>query len=209
MTPDTRAMQDDDKSPIPACCGCSKAKHCGMPTAGAAGQGLCRLPPRCAQQHEGRRNPLSSLRQDTRSSGRSRAAHQPLPRPAPAGHAACLRKPRVAGAVRVRRAAVARRDHRDRRRSAARAVRREGPRAVPATAGPAQSRLRQLPRRQLGQAPCRDRHHAGAPDRLPVVPAGMAKRSVPAAPPARLHPRASAPSLTPTARRNWSNWNSI
>ena len=46
-------------------------------------------------------------------------------------------------------------------RPAARAVRRQGPRAVHAAPGPAQSRLRQLPRRQLGQAARGLGDHAG------------------------------------------------
>ena len=61
--------------------------------------------------------------------------------------------------------------------------------AVHATAGPTQSRLRQLSRRQLGQAAGGIGDHAGASDGLPALPAGVAIAGIAAAALARLHHR--------------------
>ena len=107
MAPDTKAMQDDDTA-NPGMLWVLDGEALWKRKAGAAGQGLRRLPQRRARQHEGRRRPLSRLRQGARPPGRSRTAHQSVPRQSPAGGAACLRKPRPAGADRLRRAAVAR-----------------------------------------------------------------------------------------------------
>ncbi len=60
---------------------------------------------------------------------------------------------------------------------------------------PAQSRLQQLPRRQLGQAPGGLGDHARTADRLSLVPAGMAIARLAAAPAAQLHDRHPRPAL--------------
>ncbi len=54
------------------------------------GQGLRRLPQRCARQHEGRGGALSRLRQGAWPPGQSGTAHQSVPRAAPGGHAVRL-----------------------------------------------------------------------------------------------------------------------
>ena len=159
-------------------------------------QGLRRLPRRCTHQHEGRRGALSRLRQDTRrapsiSSSASISCRAQQQQATPLAY----ESRDLLALTALCRAAVARRRHRNRRRSATRAVRRQGPRSVPAAAGPAQSRLRQLPRRQLGQAPGRRGDHAGPPDRLSALPAGMAIARFAAAPPARLHVGHPRPAL--------------
>src|SRR5262249_33767615 len=55
--------------------------------------------------------------------------------------------------------------------------------------GPAQFRLHTVPRRQLEGEARRLADHAGAPDRLSDLPAGMAGHGVAAAPAAQLHHR--------------------
>ena len=54
---------------------------------------------------------------------------------------------------------------------------------------PAHSRLRPMPRRQLGQEARRQHRPAGAPERLPAVPAGVADARLVAAASAQLHDR--------------------
>ena len=67
-----------------------------------------------------------------------------------------------------------------------------GARAVHRAPGPAQSLLRAMPRRQLGQEARRQHDPAGAPDRLSALPAGMAEPGLAAAAAAQLPDRACA-----------------
>ena len=69
------------------------------------------------------------------------------------------------------------------------------PCAVRRPAGPAQSVMRAMSQRQLGQGTRRQRHPAGAPDRISDLSAGMAEPRVAAAAVAQLRVRPSAPRL--------------
>ncbi len=67
------------------------------------------------------------------------------------------------------------------------AIRCEGARLLHAPTGAAQSRMHQLPRRQLGRASGRIRGYAGVADRLSNLSAGMAVAGIAATTPAQLH----------------------
>ena len=84
-----------------------------------------------------------------------------------------------------------------------------GPRVVHAAAGPAQSRLHQLPRRQLGQASGGLGDHAS--DIRPAIrcTGWSGNRSDRCSAGCAAASSASARKLTITARRNWSNSSSI
>src|SRR6266404_1032664 len=93
--------------------------------------------------------------------------------------------------------------HRDRRADAA--VPRRRPRDVPPAPGPAQPRVRAMPRRQLGTAARGQRHSAGASDRVSALPPREAEPRLAPASAAHLsrrHPRGAVRLWCPRARRS-------
>ena len=175
--------------PTPACSGCSTARRCGAPrpappaapapTATAMrATSMKGVAARYPAFDAARGRPVD-LEQRINLCRTERQQAPPLR----------LREPRSAGADRLRRAPVARPADRDASDERLAAVPRRRARAVQPAPGPAQSRLRAVPRRQLGQEARRQRHPAGAPDRLSALPAGMAEPRLAAAPAAQLPDR--------------------
>ncbi len=207
MAPETRAMQDDDTA-NPAMLWVLEGEELWNRKAGTAGKA-------CADCHSERgpawraspRAILRSMR--ARPAGRSRTAHQSVPRAASAGTSPRLREPRTAGTDRLCGAAITGHADRRRQRSATCAVRRQGARAFRAPRGPAQSVLRQLPRRQLGQAPRRDRRSRKAIPRAIRSTGWNGNRWARCSAACAAASTASGRSLTNSARPNWSTSNFI
>ena len=136
--------------------------------AGTAGKACADCHQDARVEHEGRRGPLSRLRHGAGSPvdleqriNLCRVRHQQ------ATPLAYESRDLLALTALVARA-VTRRRHRDGRRSTTRALHRHRPRSLSAATGAAQPRLRQLPRRQLGQASRRGHHHPGHPTGYPL-----------------------------------------
>ena len=144
MKPDTKAMQDDDTA-NPGMLWVLDGEGLWKRKAGAADKA-------CADCHDDARTSMKGVA--ARYPAFDKATGRPLDleqrinscRSQPsAGNATAVREPRPAGTDRLCRAAVAGSGDRNRQRPATSAVHRQGPRVVHAAAGPAQSRLHQLP----------------------------------------------------------------
>ena len=186
MARETRAMQDDDTA------------NAGMlwvldgetlwnRDVRRRRQIMRRLPWRRPHQHEGRRRALSGVQPGARPAGQSRSAHQHVPRRTASrpSRFAYESKDLLALTAFVGRQsrgvpiAVADDEH-------TRKFDRERPRRVHAPAGPAQSLLRAMPRRQLERPPRGQPGDAGPADRLSDLSPGMAEPRIAAAAAAQL-----------------------
>ena len=190
MSRETRAMQDDDTA-NPGMLWVLDGEALWKRKAGAAEQGLRRLPRRRAHEHEGRRRALSGLRRRARPAGRSRSSASTSAAPSSSRR---RRSPYESKELLALTAYVGRQsrgmpiDAADRRR--AQAVPRGRPRRS------SQRRQGQL---NLSCAQCHDDNWgqklagsadpAGPSDRLSALPAGMAEPGLAAAPPAQLPDR--------------------
>ena len=193
--------------PIPACCGCSTARSCGTARPARRPRPAPIAISDARVQHEGRRGALSRLRQDS-------------------WRAPVDLEQRI-NLCRTRHQQATPLAYESRELLALTAFVAQQSRGMPIETGadpqlaPFIAKGRELFMQRQGQlnlacTNCHDdnwdkrlagvRDHAGTSDRLSAVPAGMAIARLAAAPPARLHDAASAPSLMITARRNWSSW---
>ena len=171
-----KAMQDDDTA-NPAMLWVLDGEALWNAQGGRRRQGLRRLPRRCRDEHERRRRALSRLRRRERPADRSRAAASISAAPSSSRR---RRSPFESKELLALTAYVARQSRgmpiapADDARLGRPSRRARHLRRAP---GPAQSRLRAMPRRQLGQQARRRADPAGASDRLPDLSAGMAERS--------------------------------
>ena len=169
MSRETRAMQDDDAT-NPAASGCSTAKRCG---AARRGRPASRAPATATRSMKGVAARYPAV--DVRAAGRTSSSGSTSAASSGRRRRRCAYESRELLALTAYVGAPVAR-HADRHRVGTKheAIPRGGARGVQSPAGTAQPLLRAVPRRQLGQAARRQRHPAGASDRLSALPAGMA-----------------------------------